>query len=75
MWQAQKFGFFMYDIQEHEAAKWQKLTIITKAEEWPTKALDVVALFSDDVIRVNSDDDGYIETALPPKMTALTEAA
>lgn len=75
MWQAQRFGFFMYDIEEHEAAKWQKLAIVTKADEWPPEALDVVSSFATDVILVASDSEEHIKRVLPVKMTALTEAA
>lgn len=75
MWQAKSFGFFALDIEGREESTWRKLSIITKADEWPDKAVEVVRKFSSDVLLVDSDREDRVETLLPAKMSALTEAA
>jgi hypothetical protein len=74
-WQVSRYGFLVLDIEAQEAAKWSRLAIVSKAEEWPQKAIDIVRDLSRDVILLESDHEEQIERILPHKMNELTEAA
>ena len=75
MWQAQRYGFLVYDIQGTAAAEWQKLAIVAKVDEWTQSALQLVRELADDVIVLDTDHEEHIEQVLPGKMTELTAAA
>jgi hypothetical protein len=74
-WQVTRYGYMVLDIDRQQAARWPRLAVISKAEEWSSKAIDMVKSLSDDVILLAADHEERIEQLLPPKMTALTDAA
>jgi hypothetical protein len=73
--QAERYGFLAYDIQGTDAGNWPRLAIVAKAEEWSERSLKLVESISKQVILLQSDHEDRVETVLPGRMTALTEAA
>jgi len=74
-WQIARLGFMGFDIKGQPAARWPLLTVLSRAEEWSTKSLEIVKGMSTDVILIPTDREERIEQLLPPKMTELTDAA
>lgn len=73
-WQIARYGFMALDLRG-AAAKWPRLAVVSRVEEWSSKHLDVVRSLSSDVILLATDHEERIEQLLPPKMTELTDAA
>jgi hypothetical protein len=75
LWQAERYGFFVYDITGRAPYRWPRLAVVSKIEEWSPKALELVRTLSTDVILLETDREERIEIILPLKMTELSEAA
>jgi hypothetical protein len=74
-WQVSRYALLALDLEGKEAAQWSRLAIVSKAELWQPKTIDVVRQFSTDIIVLKTDEEEEIERMLPHKMNMLTEAA
>ena len=75
IWQADRYGFFVLDIEKTLYAKWKKLALVTKSESWSESALKLVSQLSDETISVESGEEEQIERILPKTMTQLSKAS
>lgn len=74
-WQADRYGFFVLDIEKTAYARWQRLALITKADLWSDSALQLVEKLSDQTLKMETDQEEEIETLLPKAMTHLSKAS
>jgi len=74
-WQVSRYGFLALDIEGQPESRWPRLAIISKADEWSSKQVDVIRSLSREVILLDSDHEDQLDLILPRRMTELTEAA
>lgn len=74
-WQVSRYGFTVLDIEGTTEASWPRLAIISKSEEWPSRAVATIQSLSEEVILLRTGEEGRIERVLPDTMTRLTKAA
>jgi hypothetical protein len=74
-WQVSRYALLALDIRGREAEQWPRVAIISKADDWTQKSIDIVRSLSSETIVLDTDDEARVERVLPVTMTALTEAA
>ena len=72
--QADRYGFLVLDIRGTEYDKWQRLAVVSKAEQWPANVLKQVRSLSAKTLEVRSGDDLEIERLLPSYVEELAVA-
>jgi hypothetical protein len=75
LWQADRYGFFVLDIEKTAYKNWPRLALVTKSDMWNKGALQLVKGLSDEVIETRTGEEDQIETVLPRVMTHLSKAS
>ena len=72
--QADRYGFLVLDIRGTVYDEWQRLAVVSKAEQWPPNVLEQVRSLSAKTLEVRSGDDKEIERQLPSYVEELAAA-
>lgn len=74
--QAERYGFLVLDTEELPPYDtWNRLTIVTKVEQWGDNSLRLVRDLSKETIPLVTGEEGKIEDIIPEVMEHLSRAA
>jgi hypothetical protein len=69
--QADRYGFLVLDIRGTEYDKWPRIAVISKADQWPSGALEMVRSLSTRTLEADTGNDAFLERTLPHTMVEL----
>jgi hypothetical protein len=72
--QSERFLGMALDLRDTEFGKWQKLTVIPRADAWSTEHLKTVRDLSDETIELRTGQDEEVRERLIPTIRALAAA-
>lgn len=75
-WQAERYGFLVHDLRGMPIyGQWARITVLSRAEEWPRRAVELVRNLSDQTVSIRSGDEPEAIAALPDTVGRLMRAA
>jgi hypothetical protein len=73
-WQAERYGFLVHDIRSRPIyEEWKRVAVISRAEEWPRKSIDLVRHLSDETIEVRSGGESDLVSTVPATVAQIMQ--
>jgi hypothetical protein len=69
--QAERYGFFSYDIRQTYYEQWSRLAIVVKAEKWSDDAKQLIRKHSTKTLEIETGKEDSIETLIPEYMDEI----
>jgi hypothetical protein len=66
--QAERYAYLALDLEGTSYDAWKRLAVLTKAETWPIRALQMVRALSTETLELRSGEEPSIREQLPEKM-------
>jgi hypothetical protein len=72
--QAERYAYLVLDLERTTYEKWKRVAVLTKAEMWPIKALQMVRELSNATLELRTGEEPSIREQLPEKMNLAVAA-
>lgn len=72
--QAERYAYLVLDLERTSYETWKRVAVLTKAETWPIKALQMVRELSNATLELRTGEEPSIREQLPEKMNLAVAA-
>ena len=69
--QAERYGFFAYDITQTIFENWLRLAVVVKADKWSEESKRIIRKFSNGTLEVETGDEHQIQQLVPHYMDQI----